>query len=316
MKKVIKIIGAVVGVIILLLAALLIKNAIGANKPYLSDTYYQDFKSDFPLELKYAQCGTYAVSKVVIKTGNKSIGNITVFYPTELETSDRTWPLILNVNASNTRVRNTVPFFERLASWGFIVVGNDDPQAGTGETASATLDIVLQVDESNVLHGKIDRENMAVIGYSQGGAGAINAATKFDNSSLYKTMFTGSAAFRMLSAGMGWDYDVSQITIPYFMCAGTGSSDDSGNYEEGQYTGISPLFSQEENYNGITADVFKVRGRIIGAEHGEVLQYSDGYMTAWILWQLQGNEEAGTVFLGEDAEILQNTGWQDVEKNG
>ena len=177
MKKVLKIIGIVLGVIVVLLAALLIKNAIDANKPYLSDAYYQDFKSDFPLELKYAQRGTFEVSKVVIKSSSKSIGNITVFYPIELETSNRTWPLILNVNASNTRVRNTVPFFERLASWGFIVVGNDDPQAGTGETASATLDVVLQVDESNVLHGKIDRENMAVIGYSQRGAGAINAAT-------------------------------------------------------------------------------------------------------------------------------------------
>lgn len=34
--------------------------------------------------------------------------------------------MIMVVNASNTRVRNYKPFFERLASWGFIVVGNEE----------------------------------------------------------------------------------------------------------------------------------------------------------------------------------------------
>ena len=42
---------------------------------------------------------------------------------------------------------------------------------------------------------------------------------------------------------------------------------------------------------------------------------TDGYMTAWMLWQLTGDEEAAKVFVGEDAEILKNPNWQDVEKN-
>jgi hypothetical protein len=46
-----------------------------------------------------------------------------------------------------------------------------------------------------------------------------------------------------------------------------------------------------------------------------MLMRSDGYMTAWMLYQLTGDEEAGTVFLGENAEILHNANWQDVEKN-
>ena len=154
-----------------------------------------------------------------------------------------------------------------------------------------------------------------MIGYSQGGAGAINAVTRYDNGKLYKTIFTGSAAYALLSKNMGWEYNISRITIPYFMAASTGTSDDSGKYGENEYAGVSPLFSQEDNYNGITADVFKVRGRITGAEHGDMLKLSDGYMTAWMLYQLQGDEEASTVFLGDDAEILHNTGWQDVEKN-
>ena len=46
-----------------------------------------------------------------------------------------------------------------------------------------------------------------------------------------------------------------------------------------------------------------------------MLARSDGYMTAWMLWQLRGDKEAATVFNGEAAEILHNNNWQDVVKN-
>lgn len=315
MKKALKVIGIIILAVVVLLAVLFIKNIIDSNKPYISGTYYKDFKSSSPLEQKYAGLGSYNVSMVEYKSDNKSIGKISVWYPSKLEGAGDSWPMIVVVNASNTRVRNYKPFFERLASWGFIVVGNEDPQCGTGESASITLDYMLDLPSDSVLSGKIDEDSIGIIGYSQGGAGAINAVTRYENGSIYKAMFTGSAAFQLLSKNMGWEYDISKVKIPYFMASGTGSFDDSGKYGEGDYQGVAPLHGVIENYNGITADVFKVRGRITGAEHGDMLVLSDGYMTAWMLYQLQGNEEAGTVFLGDDAEILHNAGWQDVEKN-
>ena len=50
--------------------------------------------------------------------------------------------MIMVVNASGTPAASYEPFFSRLASWGFIVVGNEDGQAGSGETASITLDFM------------------------------------------------------------------------------------------------------------------------------------------------------------------------------
>ena len=223
--------------------------------------------------------------------------------------------MIIVVNGSNIRVRNYIPFFERLASWGFIVVGNDDPQTGTGESASVTLDKMLSLPSDSVLYGKIDVNNIGVIGYSQGGAGAINAVTRYENGSYYKALFTGSASYALLAKNMGWEYDISKVHIPYLMTAGTGASDDSGHYGDDEFAGVAPLFSLEENYNGMPDDVFKVRGRITGAEHMAMQVLSDGYMTAWMLYNLRGDEEAGKVFIGENAEIMQNQGWQDVEKN-
>lgn len=37
--------------------------------------------------------------------------------------------------------------------------------------------------------------------------------------------------------------------------------------------------------------------------------------STWMLYHLQGDMEAASVFVGENAEILTNSGWQDVEKN-
>ena len=174
---------------------------------------------------------------------------------------------------------------------------------------------MLNIPTDSVLSGKIDYDSMGIIGYSQGGAGAICAVTNYENGARYKTMFTGSAAYQTLAKNMGWEYDPAKIKIPYFMTAGTGKSDDSGNDPEKSYGGVSPLSAQIANYNSISDEMQKVRARAVRAEHEQMLMRSDGYMTAWMLYQLTGNEEAGTVFLGENAEILKNKNWQDVEKN-
>ena len=277
--------------------------------------YYKNFKSDAPLEMKYSQPGSYETTYTEFASDHESIGKIRVWYPKDLEAQDKVWPMITVVNASGTPAASFEPFFPRLASWGFIVVGNEDPQTGNGETASLTLDFMLNVPADSVLSGKIDFENMGIIGYSQGGAGAICALTNYENGKYYKTIFTGSAAYPTLAKNMGWEYDTSKVTVPYFMAAGTGKSDDSGKDPEKGFGGVSPLSALIDNYNKITDSVMKVRGRAVGAEHEQMLMRSDGYMTAWMLYQLTGDEEAGTVFLGEDAEILHNANWQDVEKN-
>ena len=244
---------------------------------------------------------------------NKSVKNIYICYPAELKTSGKQYPLVMVVNGSQTPAKTYLPFFERLASWGFIVVGNDDPQPGTGETASFTLDYVLNESE---IRDSIDRSNMGVAGYSQGGAGAINTVTKFDNSKLYKTLFTGSAAYPMLAMSMGWEYDPADVAVSYFMTASTGTADDMGKPDSNaEYNGVSPLQALKEIYDTLPDSLTKVRGRCVNAEHGDMQLRTDGYMTAWMLWQLQGDEDAAKVFIGDDAEILTNALWQDIEKN-
>ncbi len=320
MKRVIKILGRIVGILLIVIAVILvlliIKGKIDERRPYLTDNYYEDFISDSSLEMKYSQRGGFETEYAEFDSDNKNIKTIRVWYPKELEGTSKTYPMIIVVNASGTRALNYKPYFDRLASWGFIVVGNDDPQTGTGETASQTLDFMLSLGSDHVLSGRIDRENIGIVGYSQGGAGALAAVTEYGNGAAYKTIFTGSAAYPVLSNNMGWKYDVAKISIPYFMTAGTGTSDDAGVEDVSrEFAGVAPLVSLIENYNSISEDQMKIRARAVGAEHEDMLVRTDGYMTAWMLYQLYGDEEAGQAFIGEDAEILSNANWQDIEKN-
>ena len=319
MKKFMKIVLILLGIILILPITFLfiIKSMLpnGGGDNDITPSYYERFHSEEPLEMKYSDKGRFETSYTEFVSDNEAIKKVRVSYPTELERGNETWPMILVVNASGTPYSSYEPFFSRLASWGFVVVGNEDGQTGNGETASITLDVMLNIPTDSVLRGKVDYNNIGIIGYSQGGAGAISAVTKYENGSYYKAMFTGSAAYPTLSRNMGWEYDVSKVTIPYFMVAGTGKSDDSGSDPETSFGGVSPLSALISNYDSISMDVQKIRARATGAEHEQMLMRSDGYMTAWMLYRLRGDEEAGRVFVGDEAEILHNGNWQDVEKN-
>ena len=318
MKKILIVILVIVLVIAVALVAgfFYLKSKLGVSgDTEIVEGYYEAFRSDAPLEMKYSQTGGSEVGYTEFPSDNTSIGKVRVWYPKELESNAGLWPMVMVVNASGTPAASYEPFFQRLATWGFIVVGNEDPQTGNGQTASITLDAVLSLDSGSVLYGKIDTENIGIVGYSQGGAGAICAVTNYENGSRYKTIFTGSAAYPTLAKNMGWEYDASKIAIPYFMVAGTGKSDDSGTDPETGFGGVAPLSSLIANYDSISDDTPKVRARAVGAEHEQMLMRSDGYMTAWMLWQLTGDQDAAAVFVGEDAELLHNANWQDVERN-
>ena len=313
MKKMFKIIGIV---LLVLIVITIIKNKITENASWLRDDYYKDFKTESELEKKYSGIGEYEVNEVVYKSDDKNIKNIRIWYPKELENSNNSYPAILIVNASNTRAKNLKASFKRLASWGFIVIGNDDPQTGNGISATKTIEYILNVDKDNILYNKIDKNNIGIVGYSQGGAGALRVVSMLDSGKYFKTIFTGSSACSTLAKNMGWEYDMSKVNIPYFMTAGTGESDDR-NVEDivNEFGGVAPLSSLKENYNTMSNDIFKVRARAVGAEHQDMLNRTDGYMTAWMLYQLKNDKEAEKVFVGDNAEILSNNNWQDIEKN-
>ena len=310
----------------ILLIVLVIIGAFALMMAFLSyrNNYYWKFiETTMPIETKYTALGGYDVSYTEFEAENDTYKKYEVWYPSEMKESSSTYPLVIMANGTGVPASKYKSVFNHLASWGFIVVGNEDENSRTGASTSATLDFMLNLnkDSKSDFYGKIDVNNIGVGGHSQGGVGTINAVTNQKNGSYYKAMYTASTTSSFWGQedklGTEWSYDVSKINIPYFMVTGTGYFD-AGTAEditatEGQ--GICPLWSISENYNYIPDTVTKVMARRANTDHGDMLFNADGYMTAWFMWLLKGDEEAANAFVGDHAEIMANSLYQDQHIN-
>ncbi len=273
------------------------------------------------LDTKYNADGPLRVSSLVTEAPDTVCQKYTVWYPSELEDSSREYPLVIMANATGMRASLYGEIFRRLASWGFIAAGNEDENCRSGASSAATLDFVLSLnsDPDSPLYRKVDTEHIGIAGHSQGGVGAVNAVTRQENGSLYAALclvsITSSYWSREDVFGPEWDYDISAVNIPCLMTAGTGETDagtsEDASDPEGQ--GFCPLWSLRASFDAMPKGVPRVAARRTGADHVEMLRQSAGFMTAWFAFWLQGDEEAGHAFFGEDAEILTSPNWQDVQ---
>lgn len=323
MRKVIKI-------ILIVLVALIISGAVcfalimhKANEQ--KENYYKYATPKGEIETRYTALGSFEVLTAEYDSGNAIYGKYLIWYPSDLKDGGATYPMVIIANGTGSKASQYKEIYNHLASWGFIVVGNEDENSRTGESSAATLDFMLQLnrDEHSDFYGKIDTDNIGITGHSQGGVGAINAVTEQENGNMYKAIFTLSATSRyhadeLNKEASGWNCDPSKITIPCFMTAGTGIWD-AGNLTEytktigdGEAQGICPLWWLEECYEAISDDTDKVIARHRDSDHGDIQHKADGYMTAWFMYHLQGDEDAGAAFFGDNAEILTNENWQDV----
>ena len=164
--------------------------------------------------------------------------------------------------------------------------------------------IISENSNSNsIFYGKLDLDNIGITGHSQGGSGVLTATSIMEYKDKYKTAVALSPTHEEISHQFGWKYDLTKINIPILMIAGT-----NGDFET---QSVIPIEKMIEMYNKIPSS--KVMLRRIGAEHGQMLYSADGYVTAWFMWQLQGDEEARKAFIGDSPEIRNNKLYQDIQ---
>lgn len=290
--------------------------------------YYNKATPAGKLESKYTPLGSSPVSYVEYGADNETYGKYEVWYPAELEQTQTVYPLVIMANGTGVKASQYKEVFQHLASWGFIVAGNEDENSRTGASSAATLDFLLRLNKESdsIFYGKVDAEHIGIAGHSQGGVGAINAVTEQPNGNQYKAIYAISAtssyhADELNKNGEGWSIDASKIKVPIMMVAGTGAFD-AGNVDEyqsvlaeGEAQGICPLWWLNECYDTISESVPKVTARMAGKDHGDMLRASDAYMTAWFCYWLKGDADAGRVFSGPNAELLTNSNYQDQRSN-
>lgn len=317
MKIIERILIIIAIIVLVIVAGIVILLLFTSKQPAVKKDYFEKTNTDEPLEARYTAKGTYEVSFVEFDAQNDTYKKYEIWYPAELKAEHQTYPLVVMANGTGVPASKYVSIFEHLASWGVIVVGNEDLDSWSGKSSAKSLEFMLELNDSreSIFYQKIDTENIGIAGHSQGGVGAINAVTNQPNGNYYKVIYTASTPHHALAEGLEWQYDVSKITIPYLMTAGTLQIDAGDGIEGSSNVGIAPLWSLQENFDAISSDVTKVFSRRVNTDHGDMLPYGDGYMTAWFMYYLNGDSEAGKAFFGENAEILSNKNWQDINKN-
>ena len=253
---------------------------------------YNRFTYPCPVEQKYHENGPYQVTV-------HSIDGIHVFLPDTVHKAPL--PTVVMVNGTGLKALHYRPVFEHLASWGFIVIGNDDSNAWNGRSALVSLDKAIFQNSivSSPLYQRIDLDRIGVVGHSQGAMGAINAATEDDR---FKVLYAASCPQKSLAKKLGWSYSMKTISIPTMLVAGTGWIDRH----------ISPLESLLHLAEELPDTTPMLLGRLKGIEHRFVLHEGDAYMTAWLRCFLADDVDAAAALTNNNSEIFDNPRWQDV----
>ncbi|MBQ4267398.1 MAG: hypothetical protein IJB93_04320 [Clostridia bacterium] len=114
--------------------------------------------------------GEYDVSYIEYDTDDEVVVKYEIWYPTELVSTNKKYPMVVMLNGTGVYASVYKAVFDHLASWGFIVVGNEDPSTGAGLSADKMLSFMLAENSNpdSVFYDKLDTENMGVTGHSQG----------------------------------------------------------------------------------------------------------------------------------------------------
>jgi len=256
------------------------------SRSYNSKTY------PCPVEQKYHENGPYQVTV-------HSIDDIHVFVPDTIHNAPL--PTVVMVNGTGLKALHYRPVFEHLASWGFVVIGNDDSNAWNGRSAIVSPEKALCQNsmENSPLYQRIDLHRIGVVGHSQGAMGAINAATEDDR---FKVLYAASCPQKSLVKKLGWSYSMKTISIPTMLVAGTGWIDRR----------ISPLESLLHLAEELPDTTPMSLGRLNGVEHRFVLHEGDAYMTAWLRCFFADDADAAAALISDNPEILNNPRWQDI----
>ena len=300
MKKVVltvlKIAGIVLLVLILLIAGFLFWLS---RRPFVPNNYTETVETGGALEAKYLAMGPYEVKHVKAEAP-EDWKEFVAYYPAQLEDSGDQWPAVVFVNGTGVYASKYPALFRHLASWGFIVLGNEDPGTFSGDSTDATLAWLLEQngDPDSVFYQKVDTAHMGLSGHSQGGVGVFNAISEQPNGGLYTCAVSLSPTQEDLAAALNIPYDPSKTVIPTLVLAGT--SNDVITPE-----GMEKLYSKLGGP--------RVMALRTDTDHGSMLYSGDGYVTAWLMYWLRGDEEAGKAFWGEAPELAGNPNWRGVQ---
>jgi dienelactone hydrolase len=238
-------------------------------------------QTDGTVEATYAATGPYTVT-TTSTTGYK------IYYPRDM---DGNHPIVTWGNGTGAPTFTYNALLKHLASWGFVVIASDSTMTQSGEEMVGGIDYLIQENSrsGSIFYQMLDTERIGTTGHSQGGGGAINAATD--------SRVTCTAP---LAPSPG---QITQVKCPIFLVAGSADMI------------VSATLVRSMSYGPATAPT--IFGIIQGAGH---MSFSGnggqarGYVTAWFRYYLQEDQVAQQAFV-PNGELFTNSNWDVEEKN-
>lgn len=272
----------------------------GASSDYGADyaaDHGVDYAADYAADGSQnpADVGAYAASgphKVQIDVLSGPLAAYTLYYPADLQAGDKS-AIISWGNGTGTTPIVYQGLLEHWASHGLVVIAANTPAPYTGLEMLAGIDWLLEEHErpGSVFEGALDPEKIATVGHSQGGGGAINAAS--------------DARVRTCVAIQPAVSQVEALKGPLLLLAG------------GLDTVVSPaLFVEPLLY--APAQVPTVYGVLLAATHLTPTGAGGGfrgYATAWLKLHLSGDTPAQWLFYGDACGLCADEAWEVQRKN-
>ncbi|MFQ6398190.1 hypothetical protein ACLMAJ_32710 [Nocardia sp. KC 131] len=281
--------------------------------PGIESKYFQDGPSAVTEELGFGCCDS---------TGAK----YDVWYPADLATSTAKHPIVVWGDGTNAVPSQYTYLLRHLASWGFVVIGTENQQTGSGSDILGSLNYLkgLAADPASVFAGKLDTAAAGAMGHSQGASGVLNAM-RASQGAIKTAVPIELPAQLWCSSGVTCADSRALTSGSVFFVNGSSDRFISPSTQALPWQVVG-LQSNQAYYDATPANVPKVWATLNGPDHNDVQGQPDcakastpctsgvygylGYPTAWLMAQLGGDAEAEAAFrTGSGAFLAPSPNW-------
>ncbi len=260
------------------------------------------FPSGYPIEAYYRSAGPWAISSGTYTDASGDTYDL--FYPTNLGADGFKHPILTWGNGSFGKTSDVKDVLNQFASWGFVTIASTSGWTGTGnEMLTGAQDMVsLNSDPDSMFYNQLNTDEVGAIGVSQGAGGTVRAT--LHSGGLIKTAVPISLPAPIWVTESD-AFNVAQLSVPVLFLGGSND------------LLISPPWTLLEYYSEVPGAAAMLV--LNGADHLTIKNSPGGYLgyiTAWLMYQLQADQYARGAFVGDPPEANTNTNWSwQVEKN-
>ncbi|WP_406231400.1 hypothetical protein [Nocardia sp. NBC_01009] len=273
------------------------------------------------IESKYFQQGPWAVTEEIGFGCCDSTGaKYDVWHPTDLGAGSAKHPIVVWGDGTKAVPSQYAYLLRHLASWGFVVIGTENQQTGSGSDILGSLSYLkgLAADPASMFFGKLDTAAAGAMGHSQGASGVLNAMVASEGA--IKTAVPIEIPAQLWCSSGTTCADSRKLTSgSVFFVNGSADRFISPSTQALPWQAVG-LQSNQAYYEATATSVPKVWATLNGPDHNDVQGRPDcaqastpctsgvygylGYPTAWMMAQLRDDAEARDAFRTGTGEFL------------